>query len=139
VTHYIVLLQIKRWAVEKRGWAITSLYMSASNFVAAPTGSSTIMRFLAPRSPSSLQQAAAPSGQPVPEVMDSGSSRHTVQQKTAVLMQQRGCTEELRGAGGRDRDRDTSAFPQLSDYGQVLPGSHDPARMASEGGCLILV
>ncbi|KAK9915303.1 hypothetical protein WJX75_007291 [Coccomyxa subellipsoidea] len=42
---------IKRWASERGpGWAITSLYMTASNFQAAPTGASTITRFLKPRS-----------------------------------------------------------------------------------------
>ena len=42
-------MQIKRWAASSPGWAITSLFMTASKFDSAPTGSSTIMRFLKPK------------------------------------------------------------------------------------------
>lgn len=60
-------VQIKRWAADKRSWAITSLYMTASNFVAAPTGSSTITRFLTP-----LQKAASTFGQLSPAAVQPG-------------------------------------------------------------------
>ena len=53
--------QIKRWASDRPGWAITSLYMTASNFQAAPTGASTITRFLKPKSAPG-QQSPPPSG-----------------------------------------------------------------------------
>ena len=42
-------MQIKRWAASTPGWFITSLFMTASKFDSAPTGSSTIMRFLKPK------------------------------------------------------------------------------------------
>lgn len=42
-------VQIKRWAASTPGWSITSLFMTASKFDSAPTGSSTIMRFLKPK------------------------------------------------------------------------------------------
>lgn len=43
-------VQIKRWAASNPGWALTSLFVTASKFDSAPTGSSTIMRFLKPKS-----------------------------------------------------------------------------------------
>lgn len=49
-SHQMAPVQIKRWAADKPGWAITSLFMTASKFDSAPTGSSTIMRFLKPKS-----------------------------------------------------------------------------------------
>ncbi len=56
-------VQIKRWAAERPGWAITSLYMTASNFSSAPTGASTITRFLKPRLGSPLPATSAPGQQ----------------------------------------------------------------------------
>ena len=41
--------QVKRWAAERPGWAITGVSLASSNFAAAPTGASTITRFLSPR------------------------------------------------------------------------------------------
>lgn len=41
--------QVKRWAAERPGWAITGMSLASSNFTAAPTGASTITRFLSPR------------------------------------------------------------------------------------------
>ncbi len=58
------MVQIKRWAAERPGWAITSLYMTASNFSSAPTGASTITRFLKPRAGSPLPATSAPGQQP---------------------------------------------------------------------------
>ena len=56
-------LQIKRWAASTPGWSITSLFMTASKFDSAPTGSSTIMRFLKPEgSPESTAHGPALSG-----------------------------------------------------------------------------
>ena len=56
----VVTLQIKRWAASTPGWAITSLFMTASKFDSAPTGSSTMMRFLKPKgSPESTAQGPA--------------------------------------------------------------------------------
>ena len=53
-------MQIKRWAGTRPGWAITSLFMTASKFDSAPTGSSQITRFLRPKgSPAAAVCASA--------------------------------------------------------------------------------
>ena len=39
------MLQVKRWASERQKWHITSLFLSASNFAAAPAGGSLITCF----------------------------------------------------------------------------------------------
>ncbi|CAL8468278.1 g7818 [Coccomyxa elongata] len=62
---------IKRWAAERPGWAITSLYMTASNFSSAPTGASTITRFLKPRLGSPLPATSAPGQQQQPTILRS--------------------------------------------------------------------
>ncbi|BDA43773.1 DNA polymerase eta [Coccomyxa sp. Obi] len=74
---------IKRWAAERPGWAITSLYMTASNFSSAPTGASTITRFLKPRLGSPPPATSAP-GQRQPSTINvrsptPSSSRQPVQ------------------------------------------------------------
>ncbi|EIE19275.1 DNA/RNA polymerase, partial [Coccomyxa subellipsoidea C-169] len=76
---------IKRWASDRPGWAITSLYMTASNFQAAPTGSSTITRFLKPKSAPG-QQSPPPSGSTAAQPHRSGAL------DAPLLLQ---CTEEV--------------------------------------------
>ncbi|KAK9862849.1 hypothetical protein WJX84_002605 [Apatococcus fuscideae] len=44
------LALVKKWAADYPGWHLTTLFLAASNFVAAPTGGSTLARFLKPRS-----------------------------------------------------------------------------------------
>ncbi|KXZ52743.1 hypothetical protein GPECTOR_8g135 [Gonium pectorale] len=49
----------RKWAAERPGWRVTSLAITASRFGAAPTGASTITRFLQQR-PQPPASAAAP-------------------------------------------------------------------------------
>ncbi|KAK9830086.1 hypothetical protein WJX72_009709 [[Myrmecia] bisecta] len=51
------LLLVKKCVAEQHAWAIVSLGLSASNCVAAPTGSSTITRFLKPATQAAPQAA----------------------------------------------------------------------------------
>lgn len=60
------LALVRRWAGGKDGkWAIYSLGLSTSNFVAAPTGSSTLHRFMKPK-PAAADAASSPARQAAP-------------------------------------------------------------------------
>ena len=61
--------QIKRWAAEQPGWAVTSLYLTAASFAAAPTGASTITRFLT-RPRAGVPSAGPPNGAPSASTSD---------------------------------------------------------------------
>ena len=38
-------MQVKKWAADYPGWHLTTLFLAASNFVAAPTGGSTLKKY----------------------------------------------------------------------------------------------
>ncbi len=50
--------QVRRWAAERSGWAIVGMSLGCSKFGAAPTGGSTITRFLQPRAGGPASPAA---------------------------------------------------------------------------------
>ncbi|KAK9826753.1 hypothetical protein WJX81_005483 [Elliptochloris bilobata] len=56
------LALVKRWVADRPGWAITGMSLASSNFTAAPTGASTITRFLQPR----VGTRGAPASPPPP-------------------------------------------------------------------------
>ena len=49
---------VRKWAADKPGWSITSLFITASNFADAPTGASNITRFLKGSSSSSSSSSS---------------------------------------------------------------------------------
>ncbi|KAI8465336.1 MAG: hypothetical protein J3K34DRAFT_525446 [Monoraphidium minutum] len=57
---------VRRWAAEQAvgggGWRIYTLFLTASGFQAAPTGASTLQRFLVPRKDAPVADAAAGGG-----------------------------------------------------------------------------
>ena len=78
-------VQIKRWAGTRPGWAITSLFMTASKFDSAPTGSSQITRFLRPKgSPAPAADSASASTAHAPPASASVAPEHWLQSSAAA-------------------------------------------------------
>lgn len=120
---------IKRWSAEQPpGWGITSLYLSASNFVAAPTGASTITRFLtAPRvaSPTASGSAAAIGGSPAASTVQG----HAAGAASDIPLADQHCSRmegDMPGAGGRPAERrqpDGGALTNTRQSQEGLPAS----------------
>ena len=77
-------VQIKRWAGTRPGWAITSLFMTASKFDSAPTGSSQITRFLRPKGSPAPAASASPSMAHEPAASASAAAREHWLQSSAA-------------------------------------------------------
>ena len=99
---------MKRWSAERAKWAITGLTLSASNFVAAPTGASTLTRFLklpAQSEDSKAGQALATCSQP--------SEHHSPC-----------CTPISSTATSHSRDATASSIPRKMAHQQRLIANH---------------
>ena len=110
---------MKRWSAERAKWAITGLTLSASNFVAAPTGASTLTRFLKP----SAQSEDSKAGQ---ELATLPPSEH----------QSPCCTPISSTATSHSRDATASSTPRKMAHQQRLIANHCmavPACRAAPG------
>ena len=76
-------VQIKRWAGTRPGWAVTSLFMTASKFDSAPTGSSQITRFLRPKGSPAHADSASASTAHTPAASAAPAPEHWLQSSAA--------------------------------------------------------
>lgn len=112
-------MQVKRWAAVKPGWVIVGMSLGGSNFTAAPTGASTIMRFLQPRgapgTPRPEDGAPRPGGGTPPH-RDAAAAGVPQPEDAAGAGPPRTADEAAAGAL-RHEDAAIAGTPQLGDPG----------------------
>ena len=127
-------VQIKRWAGTRPGWAITSLFMTASKFDSAPTGSSQITRFLRPKgSPAPAASASASTAHEPAASASAAASQHWLQSTAAGSMHVASQSAQQAAASAVP----AAAAPAASNEAQAASAASRPAEPTAISDCLM--